>query len=175
MKREIEQALSQGFTYAAAVDAARLECKQEVRQMCRGGCAQYAKRWSCPPACGSLDRCRERLSQYRTGLLVQTVGELEDEFDGEGMMRIQAQHDARFGQLVEDLRRTYPQLLPIGTGCCKLCDECTYPNSACRFPQRCFAPMEAYGLLVADVCKSAGLQYYHGMNTITYTACILIK
>jgi hypothetical protein len=35
--------------------------------------------------------------------------------------------------------------------------------------------MEAYGLLVSDVCQKAGLPYYYGKQTITYTSCILLE
>ena len=35
--------------------------------------------------------------------------------------------------------------------------------------------MEAYGLMVADVCALAGLKYYYGPNSISYTSCILIN
>ena len=175
MKKVTELALDFGFTHAAVLDPAMLECKVEVRQMCRDGCHQYDKRWSCPPACGSLDVCRQRLSGYTTGILVQTVGALEDEFDGEGMMRLQDSHNARFCEFVNHLRQEYPGLLAVGTGCCMLCKACTYPDKPCRYPDQCFVPMEAYGLLVAEVCKSCGLQYYNGQNTITYTACILLK
>ena len=34
--------------------------------------------------------------------------------------------------------------------------------------------MEAYGLVVSQVCQDSGLPYYYGPQTITYTACVLI-
>ena len=33
--------------------------------------------------------------------------------------------------------------------------------------------MEAYGLLVGDVCLRSGLPYNHGPRTMTYTSCLL--
>ena len=35
--------------------------------------------------------------------------------------------------------------------------------------------MEAYGLLVSDVCRRSGLGYYYGTGTMTYTSCVLYK
>ena len=35
---------------------------------------------------GTLEECGEDISGYTRGIIVQTKGELEDEFDGEGMM-----------------------------------------------------------------------------------------
>ena len=37
------------------------------------------------------------------------------------------------------------------------------------------ASMEAYGLLVSDVCRRSGLGYYYGTGTMTYTSCVLYK
>ena len=45
----------------------------------------------------------------------------------------------------------------------------------CRYPDKLWPSMEAYGLLVSDACRSAGLEYYHGPGTITYSSCILIN
>ena len=35
--------------------------------------------------------------------------------------------------------------------------------------------MEAYGMLVLEVCKANDLQYYYGPTTITYSSCFLIR
>ena len=53
------------------------------------------------------------------------------------------------------------------------CAKCTYPDQPCRFPDKAFTSMEAYGLLVTDVCKSADTPYYYGRNTVTFTSCVL--
>ena len=35
--------------------------------------------------------------------------------------------------------------------------------------------MEAYGLLVSQVCKDNDLGYYYGKDTVTYTGLMLVK
>lgn len=82
-----EMALDSGFSYTAPLNTDTIELKQEVRDMCAQGCQQYAKRWSCPPGCGSLEELRGNIDFYNKGILVQTVAKLEDEFDWDGMMR----------------------------------------------------------------------------------------
>ena len=67
------------------------------------------------------------------------------------------------------------ECLPLSAGSCTLCRRCTYPDRPCRFPQRRMASMEAYGLLVSDVCRRSGLGYYYGTGTMTYTSCVLYK
>lgn len=164
-----------GFTYAASLDVAAIELKPEVRKMCADNtCGQYGRRWSCPPGCGSLEELRERVARYKAGILVQTVGELEDEFDVETMMETeQAQKEHMFA-LQEKILTLYPNALAIGSGCCTLCRSCTYPDAPCRFPEKQMASMEAYGMLVTEVCRANHMKYYYGPCTLAYTSCFLI-
>lgn len=122
-----EMALDSGFSYTAPLNTDTIELKQEVRDMCAQGCQQYAKRWSCPPGCGSL----------------------------------------------EELHASQFSFLPLGTGCCMICETCTYPDTPCRFPQKKISSMEAYGMLVSEICQKNQLKYYYGPNTISYVACVL--
>ena len=63
----------------------------------------------------------------------------------------------------------------MGAGSCTRCAKCTYPDRPCRYPDKLWPSMEACGLLVRDVCVLAGLDYYHGSGTMTYSSCILIN
>ena len=92
--RKLEKmGMEQGFSHVVLLDCDTIELKPEVRQMCASGsCHKYDKCWSCPPGCGSLEECEARVRQYKNGIIVQTVGELEDALDGEGMMETEARH-----------------------------------------------------------------------------------
>ena len=159
-----------GFRHVAPLNPETVLLKPEVRQMCES-CGRHGKCWSCPPACGTLEECSQQVSKYANGILVQTVGELEDEFDGEGMMETQQLHKERFAALCAALSQT--DALKLGAGCCTLCRDCTYPQAPCRFPEKRISSMEAYGIVVAEVCKANDLPYYYGKNTIAYTSCVL--
>lgn len=175
MERILRLAAEAGFTHAAALDPATIELKAEVRAMCAdNSCGQYDKCWSCPPGCGELTECAQRIAGYRTGLLVQTVGVLEDSMDVETMMDIGVGHKAHFQDLYAALCREYPGMLALGAGCCTQCAVCSYPDAPCRFPDKMVSSMEAYGMMVADVCQKNGLAYFYGPNTIAYTSCFLL-
>ena len=177
MNYEELSALAQksGFTAWAPLDVSTLVVKQEVRDMCADNtCGQYEKRWSCPPGCGTLDECAARLKLYSRGILVQTSGDVEDGFDIEAMMEIEADHKDHFQQMYAELRRTGMDVLALGAGCCRACRECAYPDAPCRFPEKAVASMEAYGLLVLEVCKANGLQYYYGSDKMAYNSCFLL-
>ena len=171
-----KEALRAGFSQVARLDVSTMEVRPEVRDMCASGsCAKYGKNWACPPACGTLADCQKRISGYRWGLLVQTIGDLEDEYDGEGLMAAQERHKETFASLLPRLREAYPNLLPLGAGCCQVCKECSYPKNPCRFPEKAISSVEAYGILVMDLCKANGLAYYYGPEHIAYTSCYLLE
>ena len=176
MQRLEALALEAGFTHAAPLDASTLELKDEVRAMCAANsCGAYGRNWSCPPACGELEALREEVARYHRGLLVQTVGEVEDSLDFEGMMAAEAAHKRRFAALHERLLAQWPGLLALGAGACTRCKPCTYPDAPCRFPERRVSSMEAYGIVVLEACKANGLQYYYGPRAIAYTSCFLLE
>lgn len=164
-----------GFSAWAPLDVATIQLKPEVREMCAANtCGMYAKRWSCPPGCGTLEELRGRIDGYTRGILVQSVGDVEDGFDFEAMMEIEAEHKERFSQMQRTLLEFGNRILAIGSGCCTLCRECTYPGEPCRFPEKQVASMEAYGMLVLDICKANNLTYYYGADKMAYTSCFLI-
>ena len=164
-----------GFSCAAPLDATTLQPRQDVRDMCAANtCGMYGRNWSCPPACGELDELKANLARYSEGILVQTVGEVEDSFDVEGMMEAEAKHKLNFNALYEKLRGEFPNLLALSAGCCTRCAKCTCPDAPCRFPDQRFSSMEAYGLLVTEACQANGLSYYYGSSAIAYTSCFLL-
>ena len=164
-----------GFTQAAPLEASALTVRTEVREMCASDrCRAYGRSWTCPPACGTVEQCQSRISRYKRGILLQTTGQLEDDFDAESIWETEQRHKASFATLARQIRQLYPNCLPLTAGTCTLCRKCTYPAKPCRFPKKRFSSMEAYGLLVSDVCLKTGLKYYYGPKTITYTSCILM-
>ena len=164
-----------GFTSWARLEVAAIDLKQEVRDMCAANtCGQYGKRWSCPPGCGSLEECAGRLKGMTRGILVQTVGDVEDSFDLEGMIAVEAAHKERFDRMYEALRSAGGTVLALGAGCCTQCRTCTYPQAPCRFPEKMVSSMEAFGMLVLEVCQASGLPYYYSADKIAYTGCFLL-
>jgi predicted metal-binding protein len=171
----IAEALASGFDHAAELNMGALEFLPEVREMCAADrCGSFGKCWTCPPGCGTLEEIKEKASRYKRGLLLQSTGRLEDDFDIETMEEVEKRHRESFLSFVRKIRKRFPGALPMGSGGCRICADCTYPDSPCRYPELAFPSMEAYGLFVSRVCEKSGLPYYYGKRTITYTACILL-
>ena len=168
--------LTFGFTSAGALNAATLLPRQEVRDMCAADrCRHYGKSWTCPPACPSLEENKALLAKYKSGILVQTTGTPEDEFDIEGMYEIGRAHGRRFHEFHRALCGEIPGLLALGAGACELCESCTYPDAPCRRPGDAVTSMEAFGLVVSDACTANGMKYNYGPGTMTFTGCFLVE
>lgn len=169
----IAEAQKLGFDAAASLKIATLIPRDDVRQMCASDkCRAYGKNWTCPPYCGTLEECAAKISQYERGILLQTVGMMEKRIDTKAYQRTEQKHLQLFQQFCDLVRATYPNALCLGSGGCRICKTCTYPEP-CRFPQKACSSMEGYGLFVTQVCRDNGLAYYHGQKTVTYTSCVL--
>lgn len=163
-----------GFTRSAPLNMAAVVPMAEVREMCAADrCGCWGKNWACPPGCGNLDYISKQLAQYHSGLLVQTTGTLADDFDAVGMEELSERHRVNFITFARQVRLLRPDCLPLTAGPCLVCRQCAYPKRPCRYPTKQMSSMEAYGLLVSDVCLRSGLGYNYGAKTLTYTSCVL--
>ena len=87
-----------------------------------------------PAALRTLEETAARARQYRRGILVQSTGELEDDFDVETMQELEELQKERFSRLVERLRAIWPDCLPMASGACSICGTCTYPDAPLPLP-----------------------------------------
>ena len=164
-----------GFSHWGFFKADGLRFLPEVREMCAANrCHMYDNCWSCPPACGTLEEVKEKSARYTWGILLQTTGELEDDYDGEAMMEAEELQKERFEAFCAGIGDEEDKL-PMGSGACMICAKCSYPDAPCRFPKRMVSSMEAYGLVVSEVCQLADIPYYYGPLTITYSSCVLFS
>ena len=102
-------AASFGFECIGRTCAHELQPIPEVRAMCAADlCAFFDKSWMCPPACGDIDVFAEGIKARGSVIVVQTVAELEDEFDGETIMAASALHDRRFRAYAAAIKAACP-------------------------------------------------------------------
>lgn len=170
----ISLAKEYGFETTAPLNVATLTARDEVRDMCAANtCRAYGSNWSCPPACGTIAQCAEKMGKFTRGVLVQTIGELEDSWDFEGIQDAAQKHSARFREIALRLWKEDVTVLPLTAGACPICEQCAYPEP-CRFPDKAISSMEAYGLLVNQVCTDNGVPYNYGSERIAYSGCLLL-
>ena len=171
-----ELARAQGFDFMGTCSAKELVAREEVRSMCATGkCQVYGHSWACPPACGELEDFQGQMNSFDHCLIVQTVAEMEDDFDIEAMEEAGELQKRRVIDLVEaiDDAGLSAETMTLSAGTCTLCETCTYPDAPCRFPDKRLVSMEAAGLVVSEVCTMAGIPYNHGPQTIAYSGFVL--
>ena len=156
-------------------DPSILTFTDDVRGMCeQNSCGKYNKAWNCPPACGTIEELEAECRKYKKGILVNSVSQIEDSFDWEGMM----EGGQRMSGLLIDIYG-YTKSFGIDDyrvfsgGGCKGCDECSYPDEPCRHPDTLFIPIEACGINVMSLAKKAGFNYINGQNTVTFFGMVL--
>jgi len=173
MEQAMAYAKECGFEYMAPIDMEGLRFREEVREMCTAElCENYNTSWCCPPAIMPLEEFGALVMSYAQGLLVQTVGMLEDEFDYESLGAAGEKHRVEFVNFNDVmLENNKGESLSMSVGGCTLCEKCTYPDEPCCHPDKMIMSLGASGMLVNELCTKNGLEYNNGEKTITFTSC----
>jgi predicted metal-binding protein len=175
----IEDALSAGAAHAAIADTSTISFHEDFRKACeKNTCQRYDTNWMGPPAIGPITDLIDKVRKYREGLLFQTVCHLDSPFDYKGMMAGAQTHEEIFRRLLKKVkdRTDLKNMLPLNAGCCRLCERCAYlDNDPCRHPDEAVSSVEAYGINVIALEKSAGIPIHNGKNTVSYVGLILFK
>mgnify|MGYP001001382319 CR=1 FL=1 len=174
----VRLALEMEATHAAWIDSGDIPFAPELRELCvQNSCGSYNSSWMGPPAIGPVEDLMARVRLFPAGLVVQTVGRLEDAYDYPGMMEVKARHEAMFGRLVAAVRGLVPaagRCLALDVGCCHICGTCSYPDEPCRRPDEAMASVEAYGIYVNGMLTTCGLKYNNGPDTVSFVGLILL-
>lgn len=174
----IQAALSGGASKATVIDSSQIVLSAEFRRICESNqCGGYDKCWMCPPEIGEIDMLMDQVRSYPRGLLYQTIGQLEDSYDIEGMFAVGAQH-AQVSQQIQSAVQPllHAPFLHLSCGGCHLCERCAKrDNQPCRFPEKALSSLEGYGVDVYNTTKDTELKYINGANTVTYFGMILFS
>ena len=169
-------ALGLGAYRAAVIPADRIVTNAAYRDMCTANaCGNYGRCWTCPPSAGDIHVLMARVKTYSHALAYQTVGQLEDSCDYEGMMEAGSVHNRLMLALRERIaEERLPRTLYLGAGGCPVCPVCAKrTDEPCRHPELAVSSLEAYGVDVAAMAEEAGMRYINGENTVTYFGAVL--
>lgn len=173
-----QKALDMGFLQAKAIDIDSIAFKDEVRDMCAANtCGMYGTNWQCPPGVGEVAELAQKAKGYTGAVLVNSVWELEDSFDFEGMQAGSQGHKQMFDRLRREASAAAGSggIWAMGAGGCSRCSRCSYlDGEPCCMPEEVVASMEACGIHVLELSKACGFNYINGKNTVTYFGLILL-
>jgi len=169
-------ALSLGATRAAIINVSDIQFSESFRQLCeKNSCGKYNTNWMCPPAVGAYEDLKIQALQFDKGLVIQTVYQMEDSFDFEGMMNAITIHEKVFRDILDHVKRDnlLDQILPLNAGACKFCETCNCPHNDCIYPDKALASVEAYGIDVTALVTACGIPYNNGVASVSYVGMIL--
>lgn len=174
----IQKALELGAYKASVISTKDIVLDRAFRAMCESNaCGVYGKCYMCPPDVGDIDELMAQIANYNHALVYQTVAELEDSFDFEGMTEAKK----RTYPLAQSLREFFADMgvtkvLHLGAGGCGVCEACAKRISErCRSPEKAMPSLEAYGVNVFELAKAAGMKYINGQDTVTYFGAVLFS
>ncbi|MCQ2399367.1 MAG: DUF2284 domain-containing protein [Clostridia bacterium] len=165
-----------GAFKAAVIPADEVVTDRSFRDICAtNSCGKYGRCWTCPPDAGDIDELMASIKNFKHVLVYQTVGELEDSFDIEGMQECGKKHN----HLVISMKKEFSGLkdaLHLGAGSCLVCEKCAkLTNEPCRHPDLAIKSLESYGIYVSRLAASAGMKYINGQDTVTYFGAIFFN
>lgn len=164
------------FLECGYVNIENLKYYPEVRAICEGNmCRNYGTSWACPPAVGTIEECRRRVSQYDKMLIFSRAYQLEDSFDLDGMLAGLREFKHLTDRFQQNLANVLSDYLLLANEGCGRCAVCTYPDGPCRFPHLLHHSLEGYGFIVNELAAEAGMRYNNGANTVTYFGALLFK
>lgn len=178
IERLKEKAIELGAFKAGIVNAADIKTDAYFRKMCEANmCGNYGRSYTCPPDIGPIDELMAKVKTFDKVLVYQSVGELEDSYDFEGMMEVAERHNKlvqMLWDLTDEMGRT--DALHLGAGGCRVCSVCgKKTGEPCRNPKRAMGSLEAYGINCSDLAAQAGMKYINGQNTVTYFGAVFLK
>lgn len=174
MKHLIDAALQAGAAKATVIPVEQIVLSADFFKICQSnGCGNFGQCWMCPPELGDIESLMAQVKSYSHGLLYQSIHEIEDSFDIEGMIDAGRLH-AQLSQKLEQDASLPQKRLHLSCGGCRLCERCAKrDNLPCRHPDKALASMEGYGIDVYRTTKDTELKYINGPDTVTFFGIVL--
>lgn len=149
-----------------------IDFSDEMHKYCQDNhCGRYQKNWMCPPAFNLTNKLNS-FKNFENVIVFNIIAKLNDSFDYDGMEKGRKEIE----NIIKGLRKVIDRSINyqiIGAGTCTICKNCTYPEEPCRFPKIAMPSMEAMGIDVLKLAYQCGMNYYNGINTVTYFALII--
>jgi len=174
----VNLAIKSGAYKAEVIPQKQVVLSESFYDICKSNtCGQFGRNFMCPPDVGEVSLLMEKVRAYPHVLIYQTVSQLEDSFDWEGMQAAGKHHVQLSQRLKAELTPFLPQgSLHLSRGGCGLCEVCAKTEDLpCRFPADAMPSVESHGVDVYNTVKDTPLKYINGPNTVTFFGMICFK
>lgn len=175
-REKIESFITQFPIYQYAfIDTDQLEFSDKVRTICKKECPRYGSTWSCPPAVGTIEKCRQKCLEYKQGLFFSSVADVKDGCDFTETLKTKNEHE-KMTEIIENYLKDQAMLVhTLSSDSCSICDKCTYPKGSCHHPESMHPCIESYGIVVPNLIEQNMMDYYLGERLVLWFSLILFK
>ena len=157
-----------GFIEAGIIPTKDLIYYEELRNYCKENrCGHFGVSWACPPAVGTVEECRRKALEYDYMILFSKAYYLPFAYDLESMRPAVTDFKKSVSALDSTIRPRYPERLILSVDSCYRCEDCTYPDAPCRFPDELYYTIEGFGFYVIGLAKQARIRYNNGSDYVT--------
>jgi predicted metal-binding protein len=170
-------AIQYGAYKAFVIDVDKISFDEDLRSYCTMNyCGSFGKNYACPPDVGTVGEVIGKAMEYKKALVFQTIGQLEDSYDFEGMQEAADIHTKVSDRIDHDMKLQSADYLQLTVGGCTVCKVCAIADKQpCRFPDRAVSSLEAYCMNVSNLAKLCDMKYINGKDTVTYFGAFLYR
>ena len=151
-----------------------IEHTEKVRQLCKRTCVQYGLSWSCPPAVGKIDKCRENCLEYSDLLVFSTLAEIKNDNEA-ATAEAQKENDKLTDIIRAEMEKQNYATYVVTSGRCQKCSKCTFPRNFCRYPDNMYPCVESQGIMISDFAEKYGMDYYMGSRLCLMFSFVYFK
>ncbi|MDD7739084.1 MAG: DUF2284 domain-containing protein [Fusicatenibacter sp.] len=174
--KEIEDFITQFPIYQYAfIEPEEIEFNDRVRQICKKECPRYGASWSCPPAVGTVETCKERCMNYDHALFFSSIAEVANVMDMEESLKTKAEHEKLTRMIEKFLKDQALLVYTLSSDSCMECEKCAYPKGGCRHAEQMHPCIESHGIVVPNLIEKYMMDYYLGEQYIVWFSLIFFK
>ncbi len=172
-REEIEAFITQFPIYQYAfAEPEELEFNERVRAICKKECPRYGTSWSCPPAVGKVEECREACLEFQDMLFFSSVAEVNDITDMDETLKTKAEHEKMTRIIEQRLKEDGMTVYTLSSDSCAICEKCSFPKSLCRHPEEMHPCIESHGIVVSNLAEKFNMDYYLGEHLLLWFSMI---
>lgn len=173
---QIEEYITRYPIYQYAfIPTEQLEFNQKVRVICKKECPRYGKSWSCPPAVGTVEHCKDVCSKYSHALLFSSIAEVPDYSDMDTLLKTKKEHEEITSRIEFFAKDQGWKTYTLSTDSCNICQKCSYPQKSCKHPDFMHPCIESHGILLTKSIEENQMDYYLGEQMVLWFSLIFLE
>ena len=155
------------------IDPNELEFSDRIRWICEHECPMCGRTWACPPAVGTVQKCKDKVLSHKNCLMIATIVEVRDITDIDETLATRPEHEAITNEVRDLMRDQGVDPYILSTEACAICERCAYLDGLpCRHPERMHPCVESHGINVIPVLENNGIEFQFGANVVTWISLL---